>query len=254
MSVTSSVGLALRSSSAAPPAGTAADAPRPDEKETGLRHSEVEYGLILEQAFGEGYNLEIDFSVEDVQPVSITDFDPAAAYGPAGGGMLVLADGGTARKREMRFSLAKDFGPLLAGRLGTSILDGAGDIIALAAVPGDGSRWPRSESGGGRVRGISGHVDTYLPGIGTGILVTVHHLTSLETGLLEHQRSPTGEITGLDLGLRQRLLRTAGLDLQLLMAISSLSTGTESFHGLVDSLVGENSQYRRIVGGLSVNF
>lgn len=253
MSVTSSVGLALRSSRIAPPDGKPADALRSGGNEEVQRHSEVEYGLSLEQVFGEGYNLEVDLSVEDVQPVSVADFDPAAAFGPAGGGMLLLADGGTARKREMRLSLAKDFGPFLAGRFGTSILDGTGDIVALAAVPGTGSRWPGPDSGG-RVRGISGHVDTYLPGIGTGILVTFHRLSNLETGLLEHERSPAGDITGLDLGLRQRLLSTAGLDLQLLMAISSLSTGSDSFQGLVHSLVGENSPYRRIVGGLSVHF
>jgi len=253
MSVTSSVGLALRSTRVGQSTDMAAETLKSGEAQRVHRHSEVEYGLCLEQVFGEGYNLEVDLSVEDVQPVSVVDFDPSAAFGPAGGGMLLLADGGTARKREMRLSLAKDFGPLLAGRLGTSILDGTGDIVALAAVPGYGNRWPGPD-GGSRVRGISGHVDTYLPGLGTGILVTFHRLSNLDPGLVEQHRGPAGEITGLDLGLRQHLLHTAGLDLQLLMAISSLSTGADSFQGLMDSLVGEHSPYRRIVGGLRVHF
>lgn len=253
MSLTSSVGLAMRSTRVGHSAGMAAGTVKSGDGHRTHRHSEVEYGLSLEQVFGEGYNLEVDLSVEDVQPVSVVDFDPAASFGPAAGGMLLLADGGTARKREMRLSLAKDFGPLLAGRLGTSILHGTGDIVALAAVPGSGHHWPGPD-GGSRVRGITGHVDTYLPGLGTGILVTFHRLTNLDPGLIEQNHAPVGEITGLDLGLRQHLLRTAGLDLQLLMAISSLSTGTNSFQGLMDSLVGEHSPYRRIVGGLRVHF
>lgn len=253
MSVTSSVGLALRSTMPDDPAADTTQKTA-DGDLSRQRHSGLEYGLILEQGFGQGYNLELDLSVEDVQPSSVADFDPSAPFGPATGGMIFLTDGGTARKRQMSLSLSKQFGALLSGTVGTSYLDGEGDIRAIAALPGDSSRWAEAPGGSGRVRGVSGHFDTFLPAAGTGILVTYHHLTNLDSGLLAQDRSLAGEITGLDVGLRQRLLRTAGLDLQLLMAISSLALDGNSFHGLVDSLIGEDSSYRRIVGGLRVHF
>lgn len=258
MSITSSVGLALRSTRPEDRTNGSAATPKPGtfpgSDPSRLMHRELEYGLLLEQDFGVGYNLELDLTVEDVQPGSVTDFDPSQPFGPSAGGMIFLAEGGTARKREMKLSLSKDFGHLLAGTLGTSLLDGEGDILALPAMPGDEIRWADHDAGSGRVRGISGHFDTFLPAVGTGILVTVHHLTNLESGLLDQHRSSSGEITGLDVGLRQRILRTAGLDLQLLMAISGLALNENSFHGLVDSLIGDSSHYRRIVGGLRVHF
>jgi len=240
-SVTSNVGLALRTG----PAG---------DEAPGRRHSELEYGLLLEQGFGRGYNLELDLAVEDLQPGSLTEIDPSRPFGPPAGGMIFLSRGGSARTREMTLSLTKDFGLLLDGRLGTSLLDGQGDIMAIPALPGHKEQWAGSLGGTGRVRGVSGHFDTFLPAVGTGILVTIHRLTNLESGLLDRHRGPAGEFTGLDVGLRQRLLHTAGLDLQLLMAVSSLTLNEHSFQGLVDSLVGDTSQYRRIVGGLRVHF
>lgn len=255
MSVTSSVGLALRSSNHNDPTEDGdASFKAVNDNPSRQRHNGLEYGVSLEQGFGLGYNLELDLSVEDVQPPSITGFDPSAAFGPAAGGMILLADGGTARKREMRLSLSKQFGTLLASSLGTSFLDGSGDILALAAVPSDDNRWADTLGGTNRVRGVSGHFDTFLPTMGTGILVTFHHLSNTEAGLQERNHSAAGDITGLDVGLRQRILSTAGLDLQLLMAISGLAFNEHSFHGVVDSLIGEESPYRRIVGGLRVHF
>ncbi len=255
MSVTSSVGLALRSNRPDDPTGSGdVSFKNADDNPARRRHSELEYGMSLEQGFGQGYNLALDLSVEDVQPASVTDFNPAAAFGPTAGGMILLSDGGTARKREIGLSLSKQFGTLLAGSLGTSFLDGSGDLLALPAVPVDDGRWAESPGGNSRVRGISGHFDTFLPAMGTGILVTFHHLTSFESGLQDQNHSPAGEITGLDVGLRQRILHRAGLDLQLLMAISGLAIDQNSIHGVVDSLIGEESPYRRIVGGLRVHF
>ncbi len=240
-SVTSNVGLALRTDPA-------------DHKAPGRRHRELEYGLLLEQGFGPGYNLELDLAVEDLQPGSLTEIDPSRPFGPPGGGMIFLRRGGSAHTREMTLALSKDFGKLLDGRLGASLLDGEGDIMAIPAVPGHREQWEGSATGERRVRGVSGHFDTFLPTVGTGILVTYHRLTNLESGLLDRHRAQAGDITGLDVGLRQRLLRTAGLDLQLLMAVSSLTLKEHSFQGLMDSLMGDTSQYRRIVGGLRVHF
>lgn len=257
MSVTSSVGLALRATSldhrTVRPAHGKSDAIQGIDS-LHLVHRRMEYGLLLEQGFGEDFNLELDLTVEDVQPGSVADFDPARSFGQGSGGMIFLADGGTARKREMRLSVTKDFGRLLAGTLGTTLLDGRGDIMALPAMPGDHGRWTGHGHAGGRVRGITGHVDTFLPLAGTGILVTVHHLTNRETRLLDQHHSTADEITGLDVGFRQRILHTAGLDLQLLMAISGLALDESPFHGLMDSLISDRSQYRRIVGGLRVHF
>jgi len=253
MSVSSSVGLALRDQGTVQlPAKTLSEAAGHPSRRW---QSELEYGFSLEQGFGRGYNLELDLSVEDLQPASPADLDPASMAGqPAGGGFIALSGDGTARTRQMRLALSKEFGTMLAGSLGTSVIDGQGDIQALPALPGDKEPWADGPDGGNRIRGFSGHLDTFLPAAGTGILVTFHRLTNLESGLLDRDRAPTGEITGLDVGLRQRILRTAGLDLQLLMAISSMALDADSFHGLVESLVSDASPYRRIVGGLRVHF
>jgi len=212
MSVTSSVGLALRTTTPETRNDGGAAALKsdtiPGSDASRLIHRGLEYGLLFEQGFGAGYNLELDLTVEDVQPGSVTDYDPSQPFGPAAGGMIFLAEGGAARKREMKLSLSKDFGRLLAGTLGTSLLHGEGDILALPAIPGEGIRWAEHAAGGGRVRGVTGHVDTFLPVVGTGILVTFHHLTNLESGLLDQHRSTAGVITGLDVGLRQRILHT----------------------------------------------
>lgn len=254
-SVTSSVGLALRTAGPDDPAESR-DVPftTAEDDQASRLHSELEYGVSLEQGFGQGYNLALDLSVEDVPPASVTDFDPGAAFGPPAGGMILLSDGGTARKREIGLSLSRQFGTLLASSLGTSFLDGAGDILALPAVPVEDGSWAESPGGNSRVRGVSGHFDTFLPSMGTGILVTFHHLTSFEAGLKDQDYSPPGEITSLDVGFRQRILHHAGLDLQLLMAISGLAFDDYSLNGMVDSLIGEESSYRRIIGGLKMHF
>jgi hypothetical protein len=260
MSLRSNVGLALRSTSVDVRRPVAGDGPGSPALTAMTKPSRrwnrgLEYGVSLEQGFGQGYNLELDLTVEDLVPANPADFDPTAAIGhPRTGGFIALAADGAARTRQMRLALSKEFGRLLSGSLGTSLIHGQGDIQALAALPGDKDAWADSPAGVNHVRGFSGHLDTFLPSAGTGILVTFHRLTNHEPGLLDRAHAPAEEITGLDVGLRQRILRSAGLDLQLLMAISSMALDADSFQGLVDSLVGDASPYRRIVGGLRVHF
>jgi hypothetical protein len=155
----------------------------------------------------------------------------------------------------MSLSVSKSFGRLLAGSLGTSYLEGEGDVVAFPVLPGT-STLAEGIGDSRRFRCISSRLDTLLPGVGTDILLACNWISNLADGLLPPQEGSAAGFWRVDLGLRQELpfIAFAGTDWELLMAVSGLALREGPSGELARSAQGVASGLGRVAGGLKVSF